>query len=228
MAGGMHMTENRHVIHVGSMQARERATSLRTCSVHTQKRRKVDKKSVSFAERLLRDCALCTAMMLCILGLGNSDQPVAAMTAQRLSQVATTDLETDEILGQLKFVYNLFPESVQVFWNTSDTTQRIGAPSQAKIIHAWAVAEPWVAYAESEEIFACDAGEVMSITPMDDGTYSMRIRHEGELESLYSQLSACMVREGETVAQGQVLGKAEQLLFEVRKEGRAIDPEALM
>lgn len=68
----------------------------------------------------------------------------------------------------------------------------------------------------------------MSITPMDDGTYSMRIRHEGELESLYSQLSACMVQEGENVAQGQVLGKAEQLLFEVRKEGRAIDPEALM
>ena len=222
------MTENRHVIHVGSMQARERATSMRSGSVYTQKGRKADKRSVSFAERLLRDCALCTAMMLCILGLGNSDQPVASITAQRLSQVATTDLETDEILGQLKFVYNLFPDSVQVFWNTSDTMQRIGAPSQAKILHTWAVSEPWVAYAESEEIFACDAGEVMSITPMDDGTYSMRILHEGELESLYSQLNACVVQEGENVMQGQVLGKAEQLLFEVRKEGRAIDPEALM
>ena len=48
------------------------------------------------------------------------------------------------------------------------------------------------------------------------------------MESLYSQLNACVVQEGENVMQGQVLGKAEQLLFEVRKEGRAIDPEALM
>ena len=60
------MTENRHVIHVGSMQARERATSMRSDSVYTQKGRKADKRSVSFSERLLRDCALCTAMMLCI------------------------------------------------------------------------------------------------------------------------------------------------------------------
>ena len=46
------MTENRHVIHVGSMQARERATSMRSDSVYTQKGRKADKRSVSFSERL--------------------------------------------------------------------------------------------------------------------------------------------------------------------------------
>ena len=58
----------------------------------------------------------------------------------------------------------------------------------------------------------------MSITPMDDGTYSMRIRHEGELESLYSQLNACMVQEGENVMQGRCWEKRSSSYLKYEKK----------
>lgn len=224
------MADTKHVIRVGDMQTRARTISApqKNSSMHRRETRLATHEGVSFAERLLRDCALCTAAMLCILGLGNTDQPVAAMTAQRLSEVATTDLETDEILGQLKFVHNLFPESVQVFWSSTDGMQRIGVPSQAEVVHTWVAAEPWIGYEGDQKVFSCAAGEVMNVTPMEDGTYALRIRHDNELESIYSQLSACLVREGETIEQGAMLGSAQQLLFEVRKEGREIDPGTLM
>lgn len=213
-----------HVIRVGDMQVRRRK------SFATTRGQSPDKSEISFSERLLRDCALCTAAMLCVMGLGNTDQPVAAMAVQRLSQVATTDLETEEILGQLQFVQNLFPESVQVFWSDSATSAQLHPPvASQEVRHVWAISEPWTEYAGAQSVCASESGEVMSVTPMNDGTFCVRIRHDETLESLYSQLSECSVQEGDWLAQGDQLGyAADALLFEVRKDGRDIDPQALM
>ena len=215
-----------HVIRVGSMQVQRRKICTRNGG--TIKATAMEG-GVSFSERLLRDCALCTAALLCVMGMNNATHPVASMTAQRLSQVATTDIETEEILGQLQFVQNLFPESVQVFWTDSDSKTMIHAPSQGDIRHVWAIAEPWTEYAGAQMVQACGDGEVMSVTPWGDGTFSVRIRHSDALESMYSQLTECVVSEGEWLDQGSALGYVEEgLLFEMRKDGRDIDPQSLM
>lgn len=220
------MGGGKHVIRVGDMQVRKRRTNMTVQGQHAYKE---EGRAVSFSERLLRDCALCTAAMLCVLGLSNTQQPVAAMAAQHLSQVATTDMESEEILGQLQFVHRLFPESVQVFWSDVNEAVQIAAPTQAEMVHVWAAAEPWIGYDGGSAVLACKAGEVMSVTPMNDGTFSLRIRHDDSIESLYSQLSECAVREGDSVAQGEDVGYCEkELLFEVRRDGRGIDPEVLM
>jgi hypothetical protein len=225
------MDNKKHVIHVGNMRVRNRKDRVALVQTDDAPHRVQPQNAMSFSERLLRDCALCTALMLCVLGMKNVDQPVAAMTAQRLSEVVTTDFESDEILGRLQFVHALLPESVQVFWNTAPASESmpISAPSEAELVHAWASGEPWMEYAGGQAVFACETGEVMSVTRMDDGTYSLRIRHENELESLYGQLSECLVQEGSVIARGERLGSTEKpLLFEVRREGGWIDPAELM
>lgn len=212
-----------HVIRVGDMQVKRRKPG---AAYETNEKPKGG--AFSFSERLLRDCALCTAAMLCVMGLGNAQQPSAVMASQRLSQVVTTDLETEEILGQLQFVHHLLPQSVQVFWADSPGTVAIRAPSEGEVRHVWAISEPWTEYAGGESVHACASGEVMCVTPMDDGTFAVRIRHDDSLESIYSQLSECMVKEGDWIEAGGQLGHAaDGLLFEIRKDGRAISPETL-
>lgn len=226
--------KGKHVIHVGTMRVRNRATGATgEAGTHrplTQAEAAAEERGgVTFGERLLRDCALCTALMLCVLSLSNVDQPVAAMTAQRLSQVATTDFESDEILGRLQFVHNLLPESVQVFWSDPAPSGSISAPCSAEVVHVWNETEPWLEYAWNQEVLACEDGEVMSVTPMDDGTYTLRIRHQEELETIYAQLSTCAVQEGDVLTSGQMVGKAGgQLLFEARRQGKTINPTELM
>ncbi len=225
-----------HTIRVTSTNVRERqraAPPTLLTSRHAKPPRRPrfsPKQSEAFriGERLLRDSALCAAVVLCVLALGNVQQPWAQAVSSTMRDAVTMDL--DESLGKLQFVRNLLPESALVFWDSGSAQPSYQLPASGSVTHAWKQSEPWLEYAcEAQSVVAAAAGEVMTITQGDEGHYLLRIRHEGGTETLYGDLVACIVQEGDSLQSGQILGTVEDtFFFEARKDGRALNPTSLI
>lgn len=81
-------------------------------------------------------------------------------------------------------------------------------------------------------VVAAAAGQVVLAEPTGEYGNAVRIDHGGGWQTLYSQLSRIDVREGDCVATGAViaavgstgLSSGPHLHFEVRRDGRPIDP----
>lgn len=221
--------KNRHVIRITNMSVREKRHTT-GASRPAQTTSRGSNGGITFSERLLRDCAVCTALMLCVLSLGNIDQPVASMSAQRLSEVVTTDFSPDEVLGKLQFVQNLLPESVLVFWNdTQSITDVFSYPCMSSVVHSWSESEPWIEYACHDTVSAAQKAEVMSVTRLDDDSYTVRLLHDNDTETIYSGLSSCFVAERDLIEVSQSLGLASGALqFEMRRHGQTLDPTDLL
>lgn len=173
--------------------------------------------SPRFGERMLRNTAVAVALLLCAVAARSAG---LAPRDGLLARVVTMDL--GESLGSLRFVSNLLPESARVFWNLG--SERHAAPSRAQVVHAFSESEPYLCYSEGEAL-ASAAGEVMSVTRDALGRQTVRLRHESGMETLYGNLLGVSVREGDEVKAGQVMGLSRALTFEMRTEGRPMDPE---
>lgn len=220
--GGMRMTQSK--ARVSSVTVRGRATLAQVtrperaeaAGAPQNEPQSPSAKKLRFGERMLRNTAIATALLLCA---------VAAKTAgvapedSLLSRAVTMDLS--ESLGGLKFVSNLLPESARVFWNLGQ--ERHSAPSVAAMTHEYSAAEPYLAYSEGEALASAD-GEVMSVARDAVGRSTVRLRHDSGMETLYGNLIAASVREGDRVKAGQVLGVSRALLYEMRAEGLPTDP----
>lgn len=176
-------------------------------------------KQLGFGERMLRNTAVCVALLLTVLALASVQSPAASGITGFLSRVVSMDLS--ESLGSLKFVSNLIPESVQVLWNLG--AERHTMPSGAEVVHVFSASEPWLGYAAGEAM-ASAAGEVMSLAVDAAGHTTVRVRHASGMESLYGNLLRVSVREGDWVEAGDPIGAAKNLTYELRGEGRPMDP----
>ncbi len=176
-------------------------------------------KPLGFGERMLRNTAICVALLLCVLAAQSLNTPSTTKATNLLSQIVSMDLS--ESLGSLRFVSNLIPESVSVFWNLAGERHR--APSNSSVVHVFSQLEPWISYSAGET-HASAAGEVMSLSADPAGRSVIRIRHASGMESLYGNLLRTSVREGDWVELGDVIGAAKELTYELRGEGRAMDP----
>jgi len=171
---------------------------------------------LGFGERMLRNTAISVAVLLCVLAaqsLNTTGQP------NLLSQIVSMDLS--ESLGSLRFVSNFLPDSAAVFWNLG--AERHAQPSEAMVTHAFSSQEPWLEYAAGE-VTATAAGEVMSVSADPLGRTTIRVRHASGMETLYGNLLLTNVREGDWVETGDLLGAAKALTYELRGEGRAMNP----
>ena len=59
----------------------------------------------------------------------------------------------------------------------------------------------------------------------------LRVRHDDETESIYGNLLTCYAQEGDRVYAGDVTAttiEGKPLVFELRRDGRSIDPEGLL
>jgi len=171
---------------------------------------------LGFGERMLRNTAICVALLLCIVAVQSLNAPG---TNGLLADVVSMDLS--ESLGSLRFVSNLVPESVAVFWNLGG--EKHFAPSDAAVLSAFSTREPWTVYGAGETR-ASAAGEVMSVSIDDAGKTALRIRHASGMETIYGNLAFVSVGEGDWVEAGGVIGASSLLLFELRGEGRAMNP----
>jgi len=232
------MTQQRepHTIRVSSTKVRDRQRAGAPAAL-TAKRPEPDRRvrftprqceAFRMGERLLRDCALCAAAVLCVLAVGNIRQPWAQSVASTVREAVTMDL--DESLGRLHFVRNLLPESALVFWNVDANRSAYRPPATGRVVHAWRQAEPWIEYeCEAQSVVSAAAGEVMAVTRGEGAAFMVRVRHDDGTETLYGDLVTCIVHEGEALEAGQILGAVQdRFFFEARRDGRSFNPTDML
>lgn len=89
--------------------------------------------------------------------------------------------------------------------------------------------------AEAFEVLSILDGTVISVSNNELLGNTIEIKHDNNLISVYQSLGTVAVKEGDTVTQGQVLGKSgtakinkdmgNHLHFELFKEGQVVNPE---
>ena len=83
---------------------------------------------------------------------------------------------------------------------------------------------------------AVENGTVISIDDIVEGKYCVMIQHTGGYISVYKGLGEILVRKGQTVQSGSVIGRLRgansngaesngELIFELWRDGTAVDPE---
>ena len=94
------------------------------------------------------------------------------------------------------------------------------------------VQEPYLELScNTTDVRAAADGEIMSIAHGMDEERIVRIRHEGGLETLYGNLASCAHEVGDRVYAGDAFAtvlEGAPLAFELRRDGRSIDPTGLM
>lgn len=184
-----------------------------------------EKEHKGFADKLTRNLAMASALLLCIVAVQAGSDPTTVSVFQSAQEHLSMDL--DDTLGKLSFVSNLVPDSALVFWNAGATPQ-VSTPADGAIVHAWNQSEPYLTFQGANgNVTSAAAGEVMSVAHGEDEERIVRVRHENGLESLYGNLSACFVQEGDQVSEGDLIGQSQaesEVYFELRQDGRSIDP----
>lgn len=179
----------------------------------------------SFGERLTRNLALSTLLLLCVaiardVRLNNTTVLEAAQRA--------VQSEWDENVGKLTYVSSVLSDSIAVF-APQDAHVPLCSPVAAQAAHAWTRDKPYAVYYTSGDVYAAAEGEVTGISHTDGELYSVRLYHNFGLETLYFGLIACDVREGDTVRAGTKLGTAahsEPFAFAARRDGVPLDTTA--
>lgn len=180
-------------------------------------------------ERLARNLALAGMLVLTIAAVRNAQLPTGQTVLTAVQDMIDSDW--DESLGKISFVSNLFPETVSVFFASSPKAA-LTAPCFGALAHKWSANEPYLSYENSDgKVYALSAGQVMSLAHGMDEERIIRVRQEDGLETLYYNLAAVHVAEGDRVTTETCLGDAianRQVVVEVRREGRSIDPTELI
>lgn len=198
-------------------------------SAPSPKRFRIEGRQLLIFDKLVRNIAVMGALLLVVVAAknawGDDAQSVFAGVKSAVS------MDWDESLGKLSFVSNLLPKSVQAVWS-EQTSISISAPVTGEVTHAWSEQEPYTELESvTSEVHAVQNGEVMSIAHGLDEELILRVRHDDGTESLYGNLATCFVDEGAYVFQGDVIAqkqKGKPLAFELRQDGRSIDPSAMM
>lgn len=176
------------------------------------------------SKQLLRNTAFFAAVSAC-LGVCAWMTVSQPKETQSVMSHLTTGFEYDDSIGRLQFVSNILPESAMVFLNADSSISGLIRPSDASITHVWSEEEPWLEYACTGDIAACQAGEVVTIVANRQGESTVRMIHENGYESIYSGLSSISVSEYDHLEAGMLIGAASgTAAFELRKDGLSVLP----
>ncbi len=181
-------------------------------------------------EQLVRNLALvgCLALVVLAIGrMGQEEQSISVFSA--LESQLTASWEED--IGKLSFVSDLLPAEIREVWSPVQAVS-VMAPISGETVHAWSVQEPYLEIASSvTDVRAAAAGEVMSIAHGPGEERILRMRHMDDSETLYGNLKECLAQVGQVVESGEVIATllpGKPLAFELRMDGRPVDPSAGM
>lgn len=181
------------------------------------------------ADRLIRNLAVVGVLLMTVVALRGSSQPEAQSVFSAIQESA--GMEWDESIGKLSFVNSLLPQALQEVWNPQAEVT-VFAPLIGEILHVWSGKEPYVTIqGRTDEIRAAANGEVMSVAHGMDEERIIRVRHDDGTEALYGNLARSHVETGQRVYAGDVIAtllENEPLVFELRVDGRSIDPSGRM
>lgn len=181
------------------------------------------------ADRLVRNLAVVGAMVLTVVAVKNAGTPEAQSVFGALQE--TAGMEWDESIGKLSFVNSILPQEVQAVW-VEEENITVLAPVTGETVHAWSEQEPYLLIeSRTDDVRAAEDGEVMSIAHGMEEERIIRVRHDNGTEALYGNLKSCSAQEGARVYAGDVIGQliaGKPLAFELRVQGRSVDPEGKM
>lgn len=179
---------------------------------------------------LTKNLALLGCLALVVLAVhsaGEGQESVSAFSALKSGLSASWEQD----IGKLSFVSELLPPEIREVWNPSPAVTVI-APAEGQTVHTWSAAEPYLEIAAvARDIRAAAGGEVMNIAHGLGEERILRLRHPDGSETLYGNLAACFVEVGQEVAAGDVVATllpGSPLAFEMRIDGRSVDPSASM
>ena len=168
-------------------------------------------------------------VLLVAVAVKNAELPQSQSVFSALEDSLNT--EWDESVGKLSFVDSLLPAEVQQVWRQEESVT-VFEPVQGNVVHAWSRQEPYLELScNTTDVRAAADGEIMSIAHGMDEERIVRIRHEGGLETLYGNLASCAHEVGDRVYAGDAFAtvlEGAPLAFELRRDGRSIDPTGLM
>lgn len=179
-----------------------------------------------FSERLTRNAMVGALVLLFVMALSVGSTGNSLLTAVKQS----LDEDWDEQLGKLTFVSAMMPDAMQVFFPSPVDT--LVAPCFGTIVHAWSEDEPYVGYGVHEKkVYPAMSGEVIGIGHGDGEERVLKLSHDNGLETVYYNLLLTSVAVGDAVTVDSPLGEvlpSSAVLFEVRRDGIAIDPTSLL
>ena len=176
---------------------------------------------------LLKNTAVASALVLCAVTLRTGVLPSLNNATDVILTAATDQSLLDNQLGKLSFVSALFPEAILVFGESR--TPQIAMPvSGGMIVHAWSENEPYTTFRTStQQILSSVAGEVTGIYHGCGEERLVQIANDEGLACIYGNLKEITVQIGDAVTVGEEIGTlipGEDLVFELRQEGRSINP----
>ncbi|MDD3336545.1 MAG: M23 family metallopeptidase [Eubacteriales bacterium] len=181
------------------------------------------------ADRLIRNLAVAGGLLLVVVAVKNAGVPEAQSVFSALQTSVNT--EWDESVGKLSFVNGLVPEALQEVWSEKESLS-VYAPISGETVHSWTQSEPYLeVMGIVSEVRAVAPGEIMSIAHGLDEERIIRIRHDDGTESVYGNLEECFLEVGDRVYAGDVIAEVlagKPLAFELRRDGRSINPDGLM
>lgn len=86
---------------------------------------------------------------------------------------------------------------------------------------------------DEREVMAVESGTVVGVEPSNNSRITVVIQHNGGYISVYRQLGESLVRKGQSVHSGTVIGNltsdsdtgGQELVFELWRDGAAVDPQ---
>lgn len=181
--------------------------------------------------RTLKNLSVASALLLCAVALRMGAVPPLQQGADAVLTAACGDTLLDDRLGKLSFVSSLFPEAVLVFGEAEEGVLAMPV-SAASLEHAWSREEAYTTWqSDGREVYSAIAGEVSGVYHGPGEELLVQITGKGGLSCVLGNLAEACVQTGDAVDQGQKVGElmhGQPLAFEVRQNGRSVDPSPLL
>ncbi len=181
--------------------------------------------------RMAREALAVCAALMCVVSIKALPFGWAQQATAVMSSAVNMSVDLDKTLGQLQFVREVMPASAMVFFGGGSG---YSAPFEGEVTHPFSDEQPWLEYmGDSQAVNCVRAGMVSQLEQGAAGDWAVRVDHGDGLESIYAFLSAVSVREGDSVAGAQQLGRADgqsgaRIYFEMRLNGEPVDPAAYL
>jgi len=174
---------------------------------------------------LLRNTAICAVAVLAIYGIKMIDSPITNSITASVKQAISYEMNLDNTLGKLQFV-NENATSTQTFNEVPDMDYPMKGEIKTRFADSDSTGITMTAV-KGTEVYSAANG-IVAVVGEDSmlGKY-VQIKHTDTIYSTYYGLTDITVKKGDSIAAKQKIGvlNSTELLFEVKNNGRPVDPE---
>jgi len=234
----------------GKQRTRDKLNAYRSkLSVLRRERRpqKEDLQDKQETLSLMKKVGISAVVCLAVIVFKSIDTPITRDITEGVRIAITGQFDMDKTLGRLKFVKEYFPDVASVFSeeeeepeNLIDAQTKLSPPAAGKVIVKFGqILETkkksegiMIQGKKGASVYAAADGEVIAVDEDKALGKYIEIRHENEMISVYGNCTQILVKKGDKILQKDVIGKLGKgdkegdtvLYFEVRVQGKAIDP----